>query len=330
MLQFRRNESVKFYQWDSVDNKVQKCLMELKKTKCVEFLEKEIKSFKFHSYIVSTQLRFFDTVTNIRQKDKIVVVLDFSEKYRPKNQYEIQTAHYSYVLVPCLTGAAYFPSESSLNKSDIETEDSDEEFDESENETSKPITFGIISDCKEQDKFTVYTMVTEIIQYLSTLSPENKEIELWTDGAPTQFKNKFTLSTIPLLEAEFEIKITWNFFPTSHGKTIADGVGGNLKNMVDRRIASQNIQIRTALDFFKVLEGTNTPIQLFYVPKERIAADKIKLQEYWDIDDKMPKKDNLKLIKDCRMNHCFHTGGSGKLVCSITSSGKGQTTHTIF
>lgn len=350
LLKFDKKEVIVLNQWGNAEKKVQKVDMEFNATQCITYIEKELKNFIFHSYVVKIQLRCYDEARKNRREKKLIVVLDFSEKFRPKTQHEIQSGHYSYELVTLLTGAMYFPFGNNFNdvmtdqetfevensehsESDHENVERDEADDEciiEKDLLENPLTFGIITDCKEQDKFTVFSMIQEIIQYGKTLAPHIDEIELWTDGAPTQFKNRYSLATIPLLEKEFELKIKWNFFPTSHGKTIADGVGGNLKNMVDRLIATQNIQISSALNFFNVLNTINTPIQLMFVSQDQIDKDKIILKNKWAMDDSKPSKDNLKQIKDCRMCHSFQSGGEGMLICAITSLGSGENLHKIY
>ena len=51
----------------------------------------------------------------------------------------------------------------------------------------------------------------------------------FSDGAGSQYKNKFSLVNLINHVREFKIKDEWIFFATSHGKGGCDGIGGTDK-----------------------------------------------------------------------------------------------------
>ena len=67
---------------------------------------------------------------------------------------------------------------------------------------------------------------------LSTLPKSVKTVSLWSDGPSSQFKNKYIVSMIPVLQKKYGITIRWNYFATSHGKGAVDGIGGSVKRQV--------------------------------------------------------------------------------------------------
>ena len=67
-----------------------------------------------------------------------------------------------------------------------------------------------------------------VIKNLLAKHPEIKLINIFSDGGRSQFKQKFTLSNLPLWESVLNIKLTWHFFATSHGKGVVDGLGGSI------------------------------------------------------------------------------------------------------
>ena len=66
----------------------------------------------------------------------------------------------------------------------------------------------IISDYLSHDKYAVHTFIKLVLQQLSSKVREFNAIVFFSDGAASQFKQKFTLSSI----AHFSKKVSWNFF----------------------------------------------------------------------------------------------------------------------
>ena len=63
-----------------------------------------------------------------------------------------------------------------------------------------------------------------IIDYFENIR-EFSNYVIFSDGAASQFKQRFTLSGIALLEKS----LSWNFFAASHGKGAVDGIGGQIE-----------------------------------------------------------------------------------------------------
>ena len=74
----------------------------------------------------------------------------------------------------------------------------------------------ICTDYKSKDKFSKMMKLKKII---------------WSDGQTSEFKNKYMCH----LMDKFSIKnnrFLWKFSATSHGKGVVDGIGGNVKSIV--------------------------------------------------------------------------------------------------
>jgi len=54
----------------------------------------------------------------------------------------------------------------------------------------------------------------------------------------SQYKNYKNFSNLCYHEQDFGIKVEWNFFATSHGKSAGDGIGGT----VNREAAKKSLQ----------------------------------------------------------------------------------------
>lgn len=106
------------------------------------------------------------------------------------------------------------------------------------------------------------TIVPYLWKLLSNLPASLKILKIWSDGPSSQFKNKFIASLIPQLEAEFGLKIIWNFFATSHGKGCVDGIGATVKIIVRKHIRARNIIVNSASDFVSAFKLTQSKIEV--------------------------------------------------------------------
>ncbi|CRK89881.1 CLUMA_CG003608, isoform A [Clunio marinus] len=60
-------------------------------------------------------------------------------------------------------------------------------------------------------------------------------VHIFSDNAPGQFKNKYTMAVLPALEKKHNKKIVWHYLAAQHGKGAADGIGGGLKRAARNR-----------------------------------------------------------------------------------------------
>ena len=59
---------------------------------------------------------------------------------------------------------------------------------------------------------------------------EAENIEIWTDLPSSQFKNKFFFAYVRMtLPQMFDLKFSWSYSATSHGKGAVDGIGATMK-----------------------------------------------------------------------------------------------------
>ena len=89
------------------------------------------------------------------------------------------------------------------------------------------------------DKTTVVPYTLHIVKAVIDLfGDEIKEIDFWTDGSSSQYKNKYVFAFIGIKLPEIfpSLKICWNYSATSLGKGAVDGVGGTVKRLATRAI----------------------------------------------------------------------------------------------
>ena len=83
------------------------------------------------------------------------------------------------------------------------------------------------------DKYEVATFMDYIIRDLKNTCPEMNSISFFSDGAASQFKNKYLFENITHYQDTYNLQhVSWNFFATSHGKGSVDGIGGQVKRVV--------------------------------------------------------------------------------------------------
>ena len=112
-----------------------------------------------------------------------------------------------------------------------------------------------------------------------------KQLYYFSDGAGSQYKNKYNFINLCYHEEEFGVKVEWNFFASSHGKGACDGLGGTIKrfakkeslqrvNLQRNRITSPKTLFDWAVTFFKNISFD------FCTKEEHTEHDKILESRY--------------------------------------------------
>ncbi|CAF3880707.1 unnamed protein product, partial [Didymodactylos carnosus] len=84
--------------------------------------------------------------------------------------------------------------------------------------------------------------------------PNVKEVDCFSDGAASQFKQRFLFRNLLRIANERIIELSWHFFATSHGKGVVDGIGGTVKRLVWSAIFAGGV-CRSAEDFIKIAKA---------------------------------------------------------------------------
>ena len=96
---------------------------------------------------------------------------------------------------------------------------------------TKALSF--VSDDLAHTKYSVFIFLEYILKHLVEKFPSIKILNVFSDGAGSQFKQRFLFSNLHNWEQDHHLKLTWNFFATSHGKGVVDGLGGTVKRAVE-------------------------------------------------------------------------------------------------
>ena len=72
-----------------------------------------------------------------------------------------------------------------------------------------------------------------------------------TDGPSSELKNKYMVQLLRIFSHKFHKAFAWKYFATSHGRGPVDGIGGNAKSLVCKKVMSKGNDnlVQSAKDF---------------------------------------------------------------------------------
>ena len=126
----------------------------------------------------------------------------------------------------------------------------DKEDNETRESLVKHAIIGISSDTKH-DSDAVRMFENRATDTLKKQGVQVEEIHEWTDGCAAQYKGKKSFAEVSMQKG---ITVTRNFFETSHGKSVCDGLGATVKNVCYRAVVSGKKVISDASDVFNFCE----------------------------------------------------------------------------
>jgi hypothetical protein len=122
----------------------------------------------------------------------------------------------------------------------------------------------------------------EIFKNLVHSHPGVRRIEVFSDGAASQFKQRYLFANLHSWEIKFGVQLAWNFFATSHGKGAVDGLGGTVKRSVWRHIRAGRASITNATEYAAVAKDRNPGTHVIFIPASDIEEKENMLKEHWD------------------------------------------------
>ena len=89
-----------------------------------------------------------------------------------------------------------------------------------------------ISDHLKHHQTTDHCFLTKLLSLIRNNLPHITNIKYFTDGAASQYKNVKALINLACHFHDHKLTAEHNFFATSHGKSLSDGIGGTIKREV--------------------------------------------------------------------------------------------------
>lgn len=257
-LLFDYDKKIYWKKWEKnyENGRVHEIELKSSAAKAIEELQAQLPKFKMHFYVNNVQSEHFKNVKETIYQDAAIIQIDFAENFSIFTQDEVQAAHFSYEQVTVFTCCIWM-----------------------ENKTQ---SIAIISNDLSHDKYSVFTFLKTILDFLIKKNVKLKKFHIFSDGCASQFKNKFVLSSLIMLQTIYNAKITWSFFATSHGKGAVDGIGATVKRCVWAQIKSRQITIHNAEDFANCATDKLKNIKIFYKNKDAISSTRVQLSPIWE------------------------------------------------
>ena len=184
--------------------------------------------------------------------------MDFAENYACTTQDEVQSAHWKQAQIKLYASVAWFRSDIFLHI--------------------------IIGDNLKHDKYAVVVYLSEILEY----KPENVHFLKVLKTKNSQFKNKYVMGAIEMLSEMHNIKIIWNFSPTSHGKGPVDGVGATLKRMAADKVCRRESIINNLQDFCNAVMHSSVKVTCMSVDEFQVHVENLGLQKLFESVQPIP------------------------------------------
>ena len=143
------------------------------------------------------------------------------------------------------------------------------------------MAFACISDHMTHDTVAVYGFVEKLLNgYVKLFLPQLQKIHYFSDGSCAQYKYYKNFANLIFHVQDFGITAEWNFFATSHGKNLCDGVGGTVKRLATRASLQRPLdnQILTPYQLFEFASQDISSITSFYVDSETVKKTAAILQ----------------------------------------------------
>lgn len=265
-------EHTTWYQWQAEETRTVKNVHEGTLSDALAELRKQLVSFLAHVFVKRRQSECFEKCKNSVSEKCALIQVDFSENYLSQYQDEVQSAHWHYNQVTVFTCVVWVGKTS--------------------------ISYAIISDYLSHDKFAVYQYLKVILDDLKITHPQVENVIFFSDGAASQFKQKFLFINLTFLRDDYGYsEFTWNFFATSHGKGAVDGIGGCVKRLVWTRVLSGKAVVKDAQSFFTCAEAAQSKTKIKLVVSSEIEAVKEQLEKRWDGCKSLPQTQNVHFVK---------------------------------
>ena len=242
---------IPYYQWTGQYRKV---LVTTSLSEAKIELFRQLAGMRAHTFIAKSQLYQVKKLRQRLSENEAVLQEDFSENFAVQQQNEIMSAHWIKQEITVFTTVLYHDGSTK--------------------------SFCVISDELHHDKYSVAAFNRSILKKCN-INGKITNLHVFSDGAGSQFKNRYTLSNIiwpKKLNCHLG-SIDWSFFGTAHGKGPVDGVGGTVKRGAWWRILSGEVIVNNASEFADAARSCCPNIQIIHVPSNEIDNVRREFQE---------------------------------------------------
>ena len=183
--------ALRYFQWQSINKRNEKVEIIGTVDDAFKSLSRQLKPFLLHTYVKRKQAAVFSKLVSSCDGESIVLQVDFSENATIASQREIQSAHWNHSQATIFTAHIWIDT-----KSDTKSKEG----------------IVIVSDDLDHSKQSVYTYMQYILNRLKVKCPNMKVLDVFSDGAGSQFKQKYLFSNLHSWEKEHDFNIHLEFF----------------------------------------------------------------------------------------------------------------------
>ncbi|KAJ8672443.1 hypothetical protein QAD02_003702 [Eretmocerus hayati] len=261
----------------------------------IQTLSQDVVRLVTHHFIAENQKEFLAYCKQNLDAFTIIVLMDFAENYAFVIQRSVQAWYFNNT-----------NTQATVHPMVVYYKDSDGEV--------KVKNYCVISDSTQHTAATIYAFQEKFIGTVKIDLPRVENVIYFSDGAPTQYKNKNMFVNICLHKKRFGLGIkSYNFFCTSHGKSPCDGVGAVAKREITRLAIRRPVdeQITNAKQMYEAADGNIKGIKFLWVGADKINATNRKLKQLYNDTD---------TVHGTRDFHCCIPVGNDSLEFKLMSS----------
>jgi hypothetical protein len=238
-------KEVSYFAWENLTGRATKVEKKAPLSLVFQVLKDLLPAFLTHSYVKRKQSAFLDSLKDAVNHDttKAVIQLDFSQNYAMAQQDEIQSAFWSHDQVTIFTSYNWCASS---NKGTV-----------------------VVSNDLSHSREAIFVFIDQLLSSLFEEHPGIKSVAFQSDGAGSQFKNKYLFANLCHWKTKYEKCFSWHFTATSHGKGVIDGLGGTVKRAVWRSVKAGR-PIFTVKEFSERAAELCPNINILYISKENV------------------------------------------------------------
>lgn len=300
---------IEWYQWERVQkvlppkkgkptkikSKIEKVVKSGAVDDVIKALKRKMPEFLTHTFVKRNQSEFFEKKKANIPGNEAIVQIDFSENYTCRHQDEVQAAHWDQEQVTIFPVVVWTKNGCTSH--------------------------AIISDDLRHDKQSVTVFLDRILQDICKHHLEVDTVNIFSDGPASQFKNKYMVKLLFVLQKKTGLCLKWHYFASGHGKGAVDGVGGTVKRAVWSAVATRKLPyVNDANSFAKAAsELCQLSTKITLIPKKEIDE----LFTSFNISD-------AETIKGISKIHCVEPFNSDVVLKIYSSQQPGKTIKNIY
>lgn len=256
-----------------------------------------------HDFLARSQASYFTDKKESVEDGEFIVCLDFSANYTFSVQNAIQSHHWNNSQATIHPYVVYYR----------------------ENGEMKHINYVVISEKVSHDASSVHLFNFKLIEFLKNKfgADKIKKNSYFSDGAASQYKNKYNFVNLINHKKDFNVNAEWNFFATSHGKGACDGLAGSFKRQAFRASLQRESDnhITNATSLFEWGKNAFKKINFGFCSQEDHDSHEKKFKSRYD---------QCVTIKNTRQYHHYRAVNDTSLECKVFSKALKIVTNKVL